>query len=145
MPRHCRRNASYRRAAAGLVVLHRLDGDPRRLLVGEVELSGGDAAERHAAAPVSRGQLQTRPVAGGQQGPVPIRHRPVDDGPHRVQHIPAGQVIGVCDLGPAGRPVVLYVFVRNTRAVAFYRRLGFCVAAQPSPTRYIMRREADTP
>lgn len=55
------------------------------------------------------------------------------------------EIIRACCRAAAGRPVVLYVFVRNTRAVALYRRLGFCVAAQPSPTRYIMRREADTP
>lgn len=55
------------------------------------------------------------------------------------------EIIRACCRAAAGRPVVLYVFVRNTRAVALYRRLCFCVAAQPSPTRYIMRREADTP
>ena len=55
------------------------------------------------------------------------------------------EIIRACCRAAAGRPVVLYVFVRNTRAVALYRRLGFRVAAQPSPTRYIMRREADTP
>ena len=55
------------------------------------------------------------------------------------------EIIRACCRAAAGRPVVLYVFVRNTRAVALYRRLGFCVAAQPSTTRYIMRREADTP
>ena len=55
------------------------------------------------------------------------------------------EIIRACCRAAAGRPVVLYVFVRNTRAVALYRRLGFCVAAQSSPTRYIMRREADTP
>lgn len=55
------------------------------------------------------------------------------------------EIIRACCRAAAGRPLVLYVFVRNTRTVALYRRLGFCVAAQPSPTRYIMRREADTP
>lgn len=55
------------------------------------------------------------------------------------------EIIRACCRAAAGRPVVLYVFVQNTRAVALYRCLGFCVAAQPSPTRYIMRREADTP
>lgn len=54
-------------------------------------------------------------------------------------------VIRACCQTAAGRPVILYVFVQNTRAAALYRRLGFRIAAQPSPTRWIMRREADAP
>lgn len=38
------------------------------------------------------------------------------------------------------RPLFLYVFVKNVRAVALYKRMGFSVAEQISPTRVIMRR-----
>ena len=36
-------------------------------------------------------------------------------------------------------PVYLYVFIRNTRAVALYRRLGFEIAETVGNSRYIMR------
>ena len=35
-------------------------------------------------------------------------------------------------------PIYLYVFRRNTRAVAFYERFGFCVRETVCNTRYIM-------
>ena len=40
-------------------------------------------------------------------------------------------------------PVVLYVFVRNTGAVALYERLGFKVVETVHGSRCIMRREND--
>ena len=37
-------------------------------------------------------------------------------------------------------PLYLYVFSRNTRAIALYERFGFCICERVSNTRYIMRR-----
>ena len=41
----------------------------------------------------------------------------------------------------ADKPVMLYVFAENTRAVALYERHGFEIAERVGGTRYIMRRE----
>lgn len=38
-------------------------------------------------------------------------------------------------------PVILYVFTQNTGALGLYRRLGFEITKQVSPTRCILRRE----
>jgi len=40
-------------------------------------------------------------------------------------------------------PLWLYVFRRNTRAIALYERLGFRIVETISPTRCIMQREAE--
>lgn len=40
-----------------------------------------------------------------------------------------------------GKPVELYVFMKNTGALRFYHRLGFEMIRQVSPTRGILRRE----
>ena len=76
---------------------HRLHGDLRRPLPGEVELPGGDAAEGQAFAALFPRQVQAGAVAGGQLPLVFFRQRPLDDGPHGVEHIPAGQVVGFGD------------------------------------------------
>lgn len=38
-------------------------------------------------------------------------------------------------------PIMLYVFTRNTRAIALYQRMGFRIDRAVSPTRCIMIRE----
>lgn len=38
-------------------------------------------------------------------------------------------------------PVILYVFIRNTRAVSLYKRLGFEVVKKIKDSRYIMKKE----
>ena len=40
-----------------------------------------------------------------------------------------------------GAPIELYVFTQNTGALRLYRRLGFEIARQVSPTRLLLRRE----
>lgn len=67
----------------------------------ESELPGGDAAEGHTAeimpaASASRSGSR-RPAPAG-----PSRSPSAHDGPHSVEHIPGRQVIGTCQLGPAG-------------------------------------------
>lgn len=39
-------------------------------------------------------------------------------------------------------PVMLYVFIKNERAVALYKRLGFKIRQTVGGSRYIMRKEA---
>ena len=80
----------------------RADCDSRRLLMGEAELSRGDAAERHAFQGLCRRQLQTGAVAGGQQLPIASGHTALYDGADGVQHISGGQVVGFGQLGPPG-------------------------------------------
>lgn len=75
-------------------ILHRLYRDFRGLPVGKAEYPGGDAAKGHALQPLFRRQVQAGPVAGGQLRPVPPGHSPLDDGPHSMEHIAAGQVEG---------------------------------------------------
>ena len=50
------------------------------------------------------------------------------------------QVIERC-CGETEKPVMLYVFIRNTRAWKLYQRLGFEVRETISDSRYIMVRE----
>ena len=38
-------------------------------------------------------------------------------------------------------PIMFYVFSRNTRAIALYKRLGFSIHEKVGNTRYIMRKE----
>lgn len=49
------------------------------------------------------------------------------------------QVVNRC-IGQ-GKPIELYVFMKNTGALRLYRRLGFEMIRQVSPTRCILRRE----
>ena len=50
------------------------------------------------------------------------------------------QVIEKC-CGETEKPVMLYVFIRNTRAWALYQRLGFEIREDIRNSRYIMVRE----
>ena len=74
---------------------------PQRLILGVAEDAGGDQRERHRFAVVRLGQRQARPIAGGQLLPLAMPAA----SPHRyngVNHIPAGETIGFCDLSLAG-------------------------------------------
>ncbi len=42
-------------------------------------------------------------------------------------------------------PVMLYVFIKNEKAVALYKKLGFRVVQTVNGSRYIMRRDAVCP
>ena len=66
--------------------------DLRRLLVGEVKLPRGNAAERHAFQAVFCCQLQAGAVAGSQQFFVCFDHAPVDNRTDRMQDILTGQI-----------------------------------------------------
>lgn len=44
-------------------------------------------------------------------------------------------------ISQAHGPIELYVFTQNTGALGLYRRLGFEITQQVSPTRMILRRE----
>lgn len=48
-------------------------------------------------------------------------------------------VIRKC-IAETGSPVILYVFIRNTRAVALYERLGFQITQTVWDSRYLMER-----
>ena len=81
---------------------HRRHGDLRRLLLGEAEDAGGDAAKGDARYPVFPGDLQAGFVAGRELLSVPLRQDALHDGTHGVDDPAAGQVVGRGDLGPAG-------------------------------------------
>ena len=80
---------------------HRAHGDLRGLVVREVELARGDAAEGHAVQPVFSSQRQAGLVAGSEIVAVARGDVPGDDRPDRVQHIPRRQVEARGDLGLA--------------------------------------------
>ena len=71
--------------------------------MGEAEDSGGDAAEGKALHAVRLRQGQAGAVAGGQKPFVFRRQGTLHDGPHGVEHVVAGEVIGPRDLGLARR------------------------------------------
>lgn len=50
------------------------------------------------------------------------------------------EIIKKCCLS-ADAPVTLYVFIRNERAAALYRRLGFEIVQTVNGSRYVMRKE----
>ena len=64
--------------------------------------AGGDAAKRNGMQAFHCGQLQTVPIAGGQQLFILISHFIVDNGSYRMKHILRGQVEARRDLGLAG-------------------------------------------
>lgn len=49
------------------------------------------------------------------------------------------QVIRKC-IAETGSPIFLYVFIRNTKAVSFYKRFGFEIEETIRDSRYIMER-----
>lgn len=50
-------------------------------------------------------------------------------------------VVRTC-IARTDKPIELYVFTQNTGALRLYRRLGFEITQQVSPSRCILRREA---
>ena len=53
-------------------------------------------------------------------------------------------VIKSC-LDKTDKPVFFYVFIKNTRAIALYERLGFAIDEKVGETRYIMRQTPARP
>lgn len=60
--------------------------------------------------------------------------------PFRNRGIGTGVIRKCCDA--VREPVMLYVFVKNERAVSLYQRLGFRIAETVRGSRYIMRKDS---
>ena len=71
--------------------------------MGEAEDPGGDAAEGKALHAVRLRQGQAGAVAGGQKPLMLRRQGTLHDGPHGVEDIPGGEIIGRGEFGPPGR------------------------------------------
>ena len=73
----------------------------QRLILGIAEDTGGDQRESHRLAVVRLGQRKARSITGDKLLPLAAAAA-VPHGADGVDHIPAGQAIGLGDLGIAG-------------------------------------------
>lgn len=96
-----------------------------RQIVGEMKLTCGNTAERHAFQAILCRQLQAGAIAGSQQLFVLFGHSPVDNWANSVQHIPARQIERGRDFrltGGFGMALLFHQF--RAGKPQFYTRIG---------------------
>ena len=96
------------------VLPHRVHGDFCGFVIWKMELSRGNAAERHAFYAVFLRQFQTGTIAGGKQLPVTSRYTTVYDWADGMENIIAGQIVGGRELCLSSRflvPLLLHKFL----------------------------------
>ncbi len=84
------------------ILLYRLYGNLRRLVVRKAEYPSGYTAERHTFQPVCRCQFQTGQVTGPKQCAMFLRQFSLHNRTYGMQDITAGQIAGFRDLRLSG-------------------------------------------
>ena len=77
---------------------HRLNRNLSGLFIGKMKFPGGNTAKSNAPAVVFHGQFQAGTVTGGQGLTILFADRPIDNRPHSMQDVFAGQIEGRRDL-----------------------------------------------